>query len=662
MRVRTLPSYTPNQNEFIVVIFVAAVAYLLVGPFALVATGAAFIGKKWIDRQHNIQSLQHINDLAERAVNKGDIDALNELEEQQVGLSYEQTLEMLLNSYHLGSHAAIDYLARRGFKVNFYTVSNIFMKGYDLALLKMLIEKFIDKDSVPQASSLNSMLRYLCANNNYALIESLYVLYTESVASAIFSLIEKNVDVNSLLQFLDKKGGFEFFENIKRLIDCPAGDEFLSDKLLSYLAKSKTSGNFLAEIEIIICRLFSKSKYALVEQILTNYPEFLSTQRKVANKLLSRYCRDPIALDLLLRHGADVHSTYDNGTTLVESVVSSTYMPSQERKKLFDIFLKHRADLHRAVRDTPKQAAGMTLLGLLPFVNLTVDDRVDFQAMRLQKFLAMFLEIPGTSLSNRELCKHGYMQDAHAYLNFILDLYFRQGTPENLEEFHRCLRQLRSEEGDYDADSLFETYQQGRPIVLPVHIKDDFGGGRHIATLGLLKTGPNSHIRIEADRGFGRHDFSIYSDSCFNYLTFRRYAKSLYSLVSVSEWHEHPSLPVLSFDIQKQEDDFCTSISAKYAFNIAYFLCFTRQTILSAGNQFVGKAQPELISHCHEAAQEWFMRISVDMVERMLVSYKSLEPKFIDPTFLAVAESKHEKNKSLIPQRKDLGESLGACQ
>ena len=70
----------------------------------------------------------------------------------------------------------IEQLHKQGFKVDFETIYVTFTRSHDLVLLKLLLDKFINKDSVVERESFYGILEYLCINSGFELMESLFKL------------------------------------------------------------------------------------------------------------------------------------------------------------------------------------------------------------------------------------------------------------------------------------------------------------------------------------------------------------------------------------------------------------------------------------------------------------------------------------------------------
>ena len=87
---------------------------------------------------------------------------------------------------------------------------------------------------------------------------------------------------------------------------------------------------------------------------------------------------------------------------------------------------------------------------------------------------------------------------------------------------NRCLKSLYSPDGTYDTQFIYDMYHKGDPIVLPVNLRG-YWGEAHIATVGFMKINPYYHLRVEADRGLGRNDFSIFIEPVFSPYALSRY-------------------------------------------------------------------------------------------------------------------------------------------
>ncbi|WP_043874043.1 hypothetical protein [Legionella massiliensis] len=653
------------------------------GPIIIIifaATVAGLIQKK-------IRDAKTIQRLVEKALTAEDIEDLQVLESRGITLSDTQKLTTLLNAYKRSNQGVITKLTAQSFRLNLTTIYNCFREDYDLGLLAILRDGFLDKNARPDPQIINALLRTLATKNAFDQIEALFSLYPEQILGEIFTLIdEKDASSAEFLVFLTTKkewlianrkitndalqeqtnetlinflmdifpdANLKLDNSLIHLINGPSRNVSLENRILKYMQKMDKTEDFYQNLEKVISRVLYRKRLDVAEKIFQENPSLLPTRKAFASGLLYVYSRSAKASELLLKFGADSNAKYSEDLSVLEKGISTTYTPVKKKQRMLDIYRRHGVDLNQRLVDAPKKRCDMTLLGYLPFLNLKVDNNQDFDAIKLQKFLALFLEIPGVSHSNGTLCHHTYMQDSQAYWNFLLDLYFKRLVPQGLmanfsaefsDDYDRCLKAIYSEEGQYDPDLLYQDYSAGKPIILPVYLTDRFGAN-HIAVVGLMKTGLYSQLVVQADRGLGRHDFSIFSQPCFDYNSFCKYARTRDAPMLTYTWQSHPVKERLRVDLNKQQDDFCSAISAKFALQIAFFLCLTRQD-LDKNEQSNSNApiEDELIRNNYATSASWYENFCRMAQSTLLSDYRSLQTKYIDQEFLQKVETAIKDN------------------
>jgi hypothetical protein len=302
------------------------------------------------------------------------------------------------------------------------------------------------------------------------------------------------------------------------------------------------------------------------------------------------------------------------------------------------MLLRYGLDLStKIIKNKPPNTDEITLLGFLVFTSLIVSNNPDFSALKLQKFIAMFFDIPGISYSNGTLCVHDYMRESSVHWNELLDLYFRNQSLTS--SLNQCLKRLYSSNGQYDPKFIYDQYQQGEPIVLPVNLRG-YWGEAHIATVGFIKIDSDYHLRVEADRGLGRSDFSIFKESVFNSpYSLSQYTNTISRPIPLEELWQNGSKTktnIITIPIGKQNCNSCPSTSAKYAFYIAHFLCEIRNSnfLFTLGSA----DQKALLHKAYQTSHHWFKDFVISTQQLLLGSYQKLESKYIDTDFLAKIE------------------------
>ncbi len=670
-----IPQTTSDQKKFVLLLFLAGVIYWLSGPLGLIATTSVVVIKKIADNKQ-------LDKLIKQAIAAEETASLVLLEKKRVQLTNQQKLTMLVNASKNKHKYFIEWLEKQEVKINFTFIFTIFSGNQDIAQLSILINKFLTKNPRPLQTNLQAMLSYLSASKEFALIDSLFIVYPQDVLAEIFSLLTVRPENSTpLLEFIYKKetwlienivsvnrvlpvqidgrlldflmaifpnGQLEITASIHFLINNKIHNELLYSNLLTYFNKKEKNEELSRELESLITVALSAGRVDITQRILSDNPHFLATRTAFSGPLLLIYSWHWDIAELLIHYGADVNFTSANGTTLLESGIGSKYTLVKEKQKFLNFYVQHNVDLHRKVKDTPPHVSNMTLLGFLPFLNLRIAGNKDLDALRLQKFIALFLEIPGTSSSNGTACAHTHMQDSQACWNFLADLYFNRlahtslmaNSPLAIDKFHSCIKALYSEEGDYDATTVYKNYTQGEPIVLPVHIQERWGGS-HIATIGFIKIGPRSQLIVEADRGLGRHDFSVFLDSNCNEYDLSAYAKTRHSPIFVDEWQNHHAKSILRKNLSAQQSSFCPGISAKFAFHIAFFLRVIHKQLADLRlPPSPSELQDNIVIPSYSIATIWFNQFCQCVQELMLDDYRALAPQFIDRNFLALVEQK----------------------
>ncbi len=116
------------QNKFLVIIFIGAAIYLFLGSLGLIVVSAAITSKKLFDNRQ-------VNRLVRQAIDNGNIEALTKLQEQQIELTYQQKVNMLINGYVKRNTSVIDHLSGQSFKINFSILYTIFSQEKNLVFL-----------------------------------------------------------------------------------------------------------------------------------------------------------------------------------------------------------------------------------------------------------------------------------------------------------------------------------------------------------------------------------------------------------------------------------------------------------------------------------------------------------------------------------------------
>ncbi|WP_165482644.1 hypothetical protein [Legionella gresilensis] len=648
----------------------ATLIFFLFGPLALTATTMAVVLRNGLANRA-------LENLISEAIEAKDNKALVKLEGQQILLGYNQKLALLINAYNNQNDSALNWLSRQNFKINFAIFVYLFQFDQEIAFLKLLIERFLDSKNPPDQQALTNLVNYLFNSKAYQLIDTLSTYYPRELLTTIFTFFNfKNPNYNDAYNFLITKKNWlitnrqivndalihsinekeallyfliDIFPNgtldighiLVQVISKPVFNQQLSKFLIDYFNKVEKNNSFYQQLFRFLEVALTHKHTEIAEYLLQNNPTFLDLRKEWGTKLLFEYAQNPTITELLLRYGADVNSTMGDGLSLLEKSIGSIFTPVSKKQQMLNIYLQYGVKLDCRLKDAPQNRTDMTLLSYLPFLNLKTTNRA-FQSIKLQKFIALFLEIPGISFSNGTVCKHTDMQDPQAFWNFLIDLYFnysnfnnRRNLPISVVRWlDISLRNLYTEEGNYDAEELYKEYSQGKPIILPIYIKEGWGGS-HIATVGFIKNGPNTHLVVEADRGLGRHDFSVFEEKQFNFYQFRQYTDTRLSPILVDKWQRRTTRSLLSINYEAQKDNFCPSISAKFAIIITVFLCIVYQK-MSLKPDFI--TSEKLLATSYQKAINWsnaFFRIAIN---EMLKDYQNLEEKFIDKQFLSIVK------------------------
>jgi ankyrin repeat protein len=590
----------------------------------------------------------------------------------------EEQIELLINN------TEIESLCLNDFNVSFNVLYAFFLKKKSASILAIIATQCVKKDFRMEKDKIQHMLVYCLTHKAYDLLMSLIKLCPSGVIDELFVLINKDELAEEVLLFIaEKKEFFAYFEYIffinghirgnipqhvldkfitifpdgelrisniiRQLINDEHTDTLLFTTLLTYLNQPKNKDNLSSDLQEIITSTVYCKKLDLTQVILKNHPKFFSDEKVYANQLLFRYAQDPIVLEFLIEYGIDVNNKNEKGATLCEWILEKT-QDSIKKQQLVDILLKNNVDLNAPLIDGPPQHK-ITLLGYLPFLNIKVNKK-SFEAIRLQKFLTMFLEIPGTSISNGTLCLHGTMVDTHAYYNFILNLYFNNEFSSMKNEFTNSLNALYSDTGYADTKQLYEAYLEGKPIVMPIFIKNYFGSS-HVATIGLLKVGIDLHLAIEADRGFGRKDYSVYTH-ILSKEQFYKYARSKSTPIYDLCWSGYKGNSIFSKKLTKQKDDFCPSISTKFAFHISYLLCNISKEIKTIESELTNNLLKQVTLSAYEQTKQWFNQFCLEMSTLMLKNYANLDSEYIDSNVLSEVKNKIGKREFDFEEIEDL--------
>lgn len=170
------------------------------------------------------------------------------------------------------------------------------------------------------------------------------------------------------------------------------------------------------------------------------------------------------------------------------------------------------------------------------------------------------------SSNNRTIIQQLEQQDFKLKFDTILKIYFQKNDINLLKLLAKKFLYRQSLFQSQNLTSLLsnlinEEYNKGKPIILPVYLRE-YCGGSHIATVGFMKVGLGQHLVVEADRGLGRHDFSIFQRRSFSYHEFCKYTKTGHSPIYSTQWKTHKTKTFFSNNITAQKDNFCPSISA----------------------------------------------------------------------------------------------------
>ncbi|QLZ69124.1 hypothetical protein FOLKNPGA_01906 [Legionella sp. PC1000] len=664
-----MPSSNPiplqsHKNILLLALLIAVLIYLLEGPLA----SGAFLSTITITA---IQSRKKWDSLLRKAVEAEDSSALSELKKQQIELTFEQKLKMLCNAYHLDKKEFIYWLEQQQFKVSISEIFSIFKQNKDKNFLRLCIERF---SSLPSQASLRIVLKELLVSNDHIPIDSLLNIYPKEVLKGLSKLSQYRKELLDFIvrnkHWLTKNSDIVWgiFPNLSSPFPydlyriCYPEDRREVAILLYELKKSQPNKAFclilvdeldtnitaITDLEKIIKKALKNKQEEIAIYLINRMGPILKRTPELANSLLFENVRNPMIAELLIANGADVNSMKD-GVSVGERAISWP-RKRRESQNALNLLLKHRINLAQEVNDKPHTATRMTLLGFLPFTNLKIKSSLEpelhkaVEANRYQKFISLFLEIPGESRSNENLCHHSYMQDSYVFWNFLLNLYFKmEGQPHGvapasknqfLDCLNNCLKRLYTKEGDFDSVITYDCYQQFQPVVLPVILS----GRSHIATVGFMKVSPNFHVSVEADRSDERHDFSVFISRPHDPAQFSKYTATYSRPLPIAFWQTHSSPSIFYKDLAPQTGAFCPAISAKHAFFIAHFLSVVKQQIAGLEESTIERKLSEILNNSYKVTTEWFNQFFISVKRMLLEGYQQLDSKYINYDFLALAE------------------------
>ncbi|MBN9231415.1 MAG: hypothetical protein J0I93_11260 [Legionella sp.] len=664
--------------------------FLIIGSITVIVTTGIIIkninDKKQSDiKQKEAELARQRALLINNAIEQGNISDLLSLKEQQISLSEEQKLQMLVNAYSLNNESVISYLKEVNYKLSLSKIIALFLNKKDPAQLQFFLINFLDKKFLNNISpSLKDVIAELFSKNSLDVISLLLEIYPVNTLNSLFLLVEhdknklafqyitnrtqwlqENSSVLNEINFGTDIGLINFllkvFPNgelgitklgtlITDLIKNEIDNHDLYTQLCRQMNDARTRGlqpcwaGYSYYLKDIIDTSIYKNRLDVLELIIQSNRDFLSENTDEAAKIIAIYVLNPKISEIFLRNGINVNRKMPDNVSIVERCVIDNERTNEENQFMLDMLLSYGLDLNtKIVKSKPNKIDEITLLGYLVFTSLVVRNNPDFNALRLQKYMAMFFDIPGTSYSNGTLCVHEHMRDSNAHWNYLLDLYFKNLEPTSLTQelpesmripLNQCLKTLYSPDGTYDTQFIYDMYQKGDPIILPVNLRG-FWGEAHIATVGFMKINPYYHLRVEADRGLGRNDFSIFIEPVFSPYALSQYTRNRNSAIPLEElWQNGPSTKnhILTIPIGEQKSNSCPSTSAKYAFHIAYFLCEIHNRNFSLAHGY--EDQRSLLKESYQMSKRWFDDFLASTQLLLLHNYKELDSKYIDADFL----------------------------
>jgi hypothetical protein len=343
--------------------------------------------------------------------------------------------------------------------------------------------------------------------------------------------------------------------------------------------------------------------------------------------------------DLFFQHNLlDVNRTLVDKLSVAEKCLTLSLGTKEERasqQEMLEMLLAYGVDLNVPMIKEKPQGSPISLLGLLVFRALNIANNPDFYSLRLQKFIALFFDLQGTSISNNTLCVHPYMLDVFAHWNFVLDLYSKelQNMPR-IPLFETQIANLYSDDGTYDPALSYQRYQHDAFVVFPVHLRG-MSGEAHVATVGFMKiAGSNRHLRVEADRGMSREDFTVFEEPAFETESaLCAFTHTLHKKISLETWQavSFHKTKIMSIPIGKQRSSSCASQSIKYAFLISHFL-YELQQANHLQRQSNSKKQA-FFQEVFQGSNQWFTCFLIRMQEALLQKYKALDTNILMPIF-----------------------------
>lgn len=664
--------------------------FLIIGSITIIVTTGILIKNINNKKQSDIKQKEAEHALLiNNAIEQGNISDLLSLKEQQISLSEEQKLQMMVNAYSLNNESVISYLKEVNYKLSLSKIIALFLNKKDPAQLQFFLINFLDKKFLNNISpSLKDVIAELFSKNFLDVISLLLEIYPVNTLNSLFLLVEhdknklafqyitdraqwlqENSSVLNEINFGTDIGLVNFllkvFPNgelgitklgtlITDLIKNEIDNHDLYTQLCCQMNDARTRGlqpcwaGYSYYLKDIIDTCIYKNRFDVLELIIKSNRDFLSENTDEAAKIIAIYVLNPKISEIFLRNGINVNRKMPDNVSIVERCVVDNQRTNEENQFMLNMLLSYGLDLNtKIVKSKPNKIDEITLLGYLVFTSLVVRNNPDFNALRLQKYMAMFFDIPGTSYSNGTLCVHEHMRDSNAYWNYLLDLYFKNLEPTSLTQelpeimripLNQCLKTLYSPDGTYDTQFIYDMYQQGDPIVLPVNLRG-FWGEAHIATVGFMKINPYYHLRVEADRGLGRNDFSIVIEPVFSPYALSQYTRNRNSAIPLEElWQNGPSTKnhMLTIPIGEQKSNSCPSTSAKYAFHIAYFLCEIHNRNFSLAHGY--EDQRSLLKESYQMSKRWFDDFLASTQQLLLHNYKELDSKYIDADFLVKVE------------------------
>jgi hypothetical protein len=653
--------------------------------------------------QKKLAAVEQCEKLIKNLIEHGNETDLIALKERQVVISNEQKLQILLNAYSANRPSAIQYLKDLDYKLNLNKILEMFLDKKEPAQLEFFLINFLEKKSdlgYYNITSFQPVIAELFSKNALDVVSLLLDLFPVHTFNALLLLIEheknetvlkyisdkkqwlqanssviineirlKNITDTKLINFLlnvfpdGELESHNLCQIIYNLIDHKINDHDLFTRLcnqMDFLRLRKLRGPLAGRINYLehsINHSLMNDRLDVFELLIQSNRDLLSENTDEANKIIQLFVhRNQKVAEIFFRNGLSVNRNMPNHISIVERSIIDCLNTREENQSILDMLLTYGLDLNTKIskNNRPNNIDELTLLGFLVFTDLIIKNNPDFNALKLQKFIALFFDIPGTSYSNGTLCVHGSMRQRYAYAhwNDLLDLYFKNLNTTSIDtELNQCLDRLYSLDGIYDNQSTYDRYNQGKPIVLPVNLRGCMGEA-HIATVGFIKLDSHYHLRVEADRGCGRNDFSIYKEPVLDFYTLSRYTHTCINPIPLEElWQCGPQkkINILTIHIGKQKSQSCASISVKYAFHIAHFLCEIHNRNFSFALEF--NEQKTLLNEVYQISDHWFKDFLISTQQLLLQKYQELESKYIDIDFLA----KIEKESIIKPEEIDNG-------